>query len=412
MVKAFLLTCCLFVSASVVIAQPANCVFKEAQIKIDFGAGSVDNFNSEELTNYRRARGYCPVDGYFAYSNYTSNCFHDDWQTLTEDHTPGDGEGNMLLVNGAPSPGVFLKMNIAGLKPNTKYEFGFWIMNLCRPTEKCGIVLLPDLTITLRIPGSSMLAIFNTGEVARVPEPHWTQHRAIFTTPASIKDVVLIMVNNAPGGCGNDFAMDDITFRECIIPPPPVVSKPKPKPTTTTTAKTPSTKTPSTVSKQPAAKKPQQPTTENVRIRQAGAPTRDSSRASISTPKQARELFPPPPSVLVNRTNPLAKQIEAPPGDIKIALYDNGQIDDDTVSIYHNNVLIKSRARLSEQPITFTIAVNPSEPYHEIIMVAENLGSIPPNTSVMIITTGKERYEVFISSTEQKNAKVIIGLKK
>jgi hypothetical protein len=45
-------------------------------------------------------------------------------------------------------------------------------------------------------------------------------------------------------------------------------------------------------------------------------------------------------------------------------------------------------------------------------MVAENLGSIPPNTSVMIITTPGNRYEVLISSTEQKNAKVVFDLKK
>jgi hypothetical protein len=44
-------------------------------------------------------------------------------------------------------------------------------------------------------------------------------------------------------------------------------------------------------------------------------------------------------------------------------------------------------------------------------MVAENLGSIPPNTSLMIVTAGTKRYEVFISSSEQKNAKVVFDLK-
>jgi len=45
-------------------------------------------------------------------------------------------------------------------------------------------------------------------------------------------------------------------------------------------------------------------------------------------------------------------------------------------------------------------------------MVADNLGEIPPNTSVMIINAAGVRYEVFISSTEQRNAKVVIELKK
>jgi len=44
-------------------------------------------------------------------------------------------------------------------------------------------------------------------------------------------------------------------------------------------------------------------------------------------------------------------------------------------------------------------------------MVANNLGSIPPNTSIMIITANNKRYEVFISSSEQENAKVVIDLK-
>jgi len=74
--------------------------------------------------------------------------------------------------------------------------------------------------------------------------------------------------------------------------------------------------------------------------------------------------------------------------------------------------LIRSNIRLSQKPITITINVNPSQPHHELIMVAENLGSIPPNTSVMIITTASNRYEVLISSSEQKNAKVIFDLKK
>jgi hypothetical protein len=67
--------------------------------------------------------------------------------------------------------------------------------------------------------------------------------------------------------------------------------------------------------------------------------------------------------------------------------------------------------RLSQKPISLSIRLNASEPHHEVIMVAENLGSIPPNTSIMIITTASSRYEVFISSTEQKNAKVVFDLK-
>jgi hypothetical protein len=114
---------------------------------------------------------------------------------------------------------------------------------------------------------------------------------------------------------------------------------------------------------------------------------------------------------ILTRENPIVKQIETGSGEMKINLYDNGEIDGDTVSIYHNNVLIISRAGLSDKPIHFQVKVDAMHPHHELVMVANNLGSIPPNTSVMIITISNKRYEVHISSSEQKNAKVVIDLK-
>jgi hypothetical protein len=107
----------------------------------------------------------------------------------------------------------------------------------------------------------------------------------------------------------------------------------------------------------------------------------------------------------------VAKRIETPAGKIKVDLYDNGEIDGDTVSIYHNNMLTLSHARLSQNAITIYIDIDKSNPHHELVMVANNLGSIPPNTSLMIVNTGTQRYEVFILSNEQKNAKVIFDLK-
>ena len=141
-------------------------------------------------------------------------------------------------------------------------------------------------------------------------------------------------------------------------------------------------------------------------------PKTDTVSKAISAVKQDPKVFPPPPMVLKTRENALVKKIETEAGQIKIELYDNGEIDGDTVSIYHNNALVKSHMRLSQKPISISITVDPAQPHHEMIMVAENLGSIPPNTSVMIITTASNRYEVFISSSEQKNAKVVFDLKK
>jgi hypothetical protein len=206
------------------------------------------------------------------------------------------------------------------------------------------------------------------------------------------------MYNNVPGGCGNDFALDDITFRECVTQKTQPAATQKRQPTTK----------PLTVSK-PVIKKVTTPPQKIVQVLPA---IPDSASKTVAVVKQAPAIIIPPPLILITRENALASKIETETGEIKINLYDNGEIDGDTVSIYHNNKIIKSHMRLSEKPVSFTIEVNPDQPHHELIMVAENLGSIPPNTSVMVINTPGNRYEVFISSSKQKNAKVVLDLKK
>ena len=393
------------------IGQSLDCTFKPPAITIHFGTGYVRDINTEELYNYSRVGGYCPSDGYYAYASFTAACFRDDWHTLTEDHTAGDVDGNMLLVNGSPNPGVFFRTTIGALKPGTTYEFGVWLMNLCKPSDKCPFPLLPNLLIRLETEDGKIVAKISTGEIVRVPAPHWTQHRAVFTTPSTLSSLTLVMADASPGGCGNDFALDDITFRECIKTPPPVT---KTSPKTVTAVKTPKSnpvkKPVATVKAQPKKTNPV-PEKKEAKVSQVLTPKTDSANRTITVVK-SKNILPPPPLVLTTRENPLVKKIETDAGVIKIELYDNGEIDGDTVSIYHNNVLIKSHARLTEKPISFSIPIDANQPHHELVMVANNLGTIPPNTSVMIITSGSNRYEVFISSTEQKNAKVVIDLKK
>jgi len=388
-------------------AQQTICIFKPPQLTIHFGSGDVLDINSSELPGYRRVSRYCPSDGYYSFASYTSECFGDDWHTLPEDHTPGDDDGNMLLVNAGWAGDVFLRTPVSGLKSNTIYELGLWLMNLCRPSEKCPFPLLPNLDIRLETPEGKAVAIITTGELPRVDEPHWTQHRAHFTTPAATSTLMLVMADNIPSGCGNDFALDDITFRECVKQNPLVVEVPK---------KTPPKKSPVTTKPPTTAKSlPEKVTTpleKKVTPTPVLRPKTDTISNANPVVNPGNNIFPSAPLVLRNRENALVKRIETEASEIKIDLYDNGEIDGDTISIYHNNTLIKSHMRLSQKPISITIGVNPSQPHHEIIMVAENLGSIPPNTSVMIVTTTDKRYQVFISSSEQKNAKVVFDLKK
>jgi hypothetical protein len=71
-----------------------------------------------------------------------------------------------------------------------------------------------------------------------------------------------------------------------------------------------------------------------------------------------------------------------------------------------DNELVLSNKRLSASPLSITLKLDNSSPEHVLIMVAENLGRIPPNTSLMIVQDGENKYQVRITSTNQKNAMV------
>ncbi|MDD2793763.1 MAG: hypothetical protein PHD73_11335 [Sediminibacterium sp.] len=116
----------------------------------------------------------------------------------------------------------------------------------------------------------------------------------------------------------------------------------------------------------------------------------------------------PIPSVLLERENKLVRTILTDEEMIQIDLFDNGTIDNDTISVYHNNVQVVKNARLAYNPISFRIRNNESDNNHELVVVAENLGAIPPNTALMVITAGRKRYEIFLASNEERNAKVVI----
>ncbi len=117
----------------------------------------------------------------------------------------------------------------------------------------------------------------------------------------------------------------------------------------------------------------------------------------------------PIPDVIKTRSNPLIKAITTNSSDIKVELYDNGEIDGDTITVYDNNEVIAWKKGLTDKPITLNLKADANTPVHEFVMVADNLGAIAPNTALMIITTGGKRYQVFISSDKQKNAKVIVN---
>ena len=103
------------------------------------------------------------------------------------------------------------------------------------------------------------------------------------------------------------------------------------------------------------------------------------------------------------RNSELVKTIEIDNNSFTVDLYDNGEIDGDSVSLFFNSKLLLSHKRLSDKAIRLTLDVDNNQNINELIMYAENLGSIPPNTALMVINDGDNRYEVRISSDLQKS---------
>lgn len=150
---------------------------------------------------------------------------------------------------------------------------------------------------------------------------------------------------------------------------------------------------------------------------------------AASLPERRKELPPTvsPPSVsaspirmtrlaaagMETRKTVLLRTIYFEADSLFLTLYDNGEVDGDTVSVLVNDQLIIARQGLTTNAIT--VSINTKEfgaDSLRVMMYAENLGSIPPNTGLLVIQDGEERYQVRFAGDLQTNSAVILRKKK
>jgi hypothetical protein len=112
------------------------------------------------------------------------------------------------------------------------------------------------------------------------------------------------------------------------------------------------------------------------------------------------------------RQNTINEELEVQSDSLRVDFYDNGEIDGDSISVFFNNQLLTSSQILSQKSIHFNLTLDPTKPVNEISMFADNLGSIPPNTALMVVDDGKKKYEVRLTSSLQTNGTVRIRRKK
>lgn len=95
-----------------------------------------------------------------------------------------------------------------------------------------------------------------------------------------------------------------------------------------------------------------------------------------------------------------------------LTLYDNGEVDGDTVTVLMNGNVIFSKVGLTTEANSKTIYITPNMDSVNLVMYAENLGSIPPNTGLLIVNDGEKRYYVRFSADLQTNAAIVLRRRK
>ncbi|WP_299223118.1 T9SS type B sorting domain-containing protein [uncultured Psychroserpens sp.] len=179
----------------------------------NFGTGLIDTSLPAGTTSYTYANGAEPDDGLYTVS---SNTNYFDWFSI-EDHTPNDINGRMLVVNSDFTAGEFYRTNISGLCENTSYEFSSWLINLSPAGGFCGSGAIP-INVRFEIwdnTDTNLLASGSTGDIGSSNTPNWQQYALVFQTIPGQTSIILKMINNGDGGCGNDLAIDDIEFKSC-----------------------------------------------------------------------------------------------------------------------------------------------------------------------------------------------------
>jgi hypothetical protein len=106
------------------------------------------------------------------------------------------------------------------------------------------------------------------------------------------------------------------------------------------------------------------------------------------------------------RKKVFVREIPLEGDSIELRFFDNVQVDGDSITLFLNEKLIFTHVRLTEKPFIVKLPVNELNETNELTMVAENLGSIPPNTAYMVAIIGDKRYEVNLSSTEETSGMI------
>ncbi len=137
------------------------------------------------------------------------------------DHT-GDAAGRMMVVNADAAPGVFYRDTLAALCPNQQYSFSFWAAFIGNATQATVCDALGGTVyarIKCRVRDRATGLVITEASTPNITSRNWAQLGIKWIMPTGYSNVIFELINDAPGGCGNDLAIDDIQFGICYTAP-------------------------------------------------------------------------------------------------------------------------------------------------------------------------------------------------
>jgi hypothetical protein len=247
------------------------------------------------------------------------------------------------------------------------------------------------------VPVTSTVSPQATAEVKKVeivPSSNRPNTVAVNNTPAEKKEIktepiAKAVIKQEPPAVKNQ---QPTTTKQ-----PDIIQK-KPE-TNSITVTTPPVKTNAVTTASPVAEK-KDITTENVAI--PLTPEVKKPEADI-TLKAA---------LIAGRKSEFSQIVNFKADSLELSLYDNGEIDGDTVTIFMNGEAILSKQGLKASAIKKTIYITPGNEEFTLVMFAESLGKYPPNTGLLVIHDGEDIYNLRFSSDYQKNSGIVFRRKK
>jgi len=189
--------------------------YGDPSVIIDFGSGLGPGLPITNVpSNYQYTSQGCPGEGFYTISNASPFCFNNTWHVVPFDHTQTDQNGQFLIINASAGPSTIFLDTISGLCPNILFKTEAWILNILKPSGCNGNGVAPELTFSITDLQGNLLGQKTTTGLSEYNTFTWVRENFTFPAPAS-GTVILKITSEAAAGCGNEFALDDISFTPC-----------------------------------------------------------------------------------------------------------------------------------------------------------------------------------------------------